>query len=243
MPAGSLTLELLSTGGGTCNSNPYAVCLSNFKINIASSCNVTIEPLMATNSYVPGIWSSNSAGTYKRLVACPTWSREAVAPAGSGSPDQSQMKAAIKQAIEQHIYGSDYAQTLSSVTWEIIGKVYLQTTIPESCSLKYAITQVRGWWADEMPAYALPRRVLCWRGAAYCHRLWRLHAAVPMTAGNGRVQHVDRQRCHAGRLRRTAWAPGRRQRMCKFVDGMQPGQATSGPRLPGWLRLRAVLDR
>ena len=149
MPAGSLTLELLSTGGGTCNSNPYAVCLSNFKINIASSCNVTIEPLMADNSYVPGIWSSNSGGTYTRLVSCPTWSREPVAPAGSGSPDQSQMKAAIKQAIEQQIYGSDYPQTLSGVTWQIFGQVYLATTIPESCSLKYAITQVRGWWADE----------------------------------------------------------------------------------------------
>ena len=85
---------------------------------------------------------------------------------------------------------------------------------------------------------------ICFAGrAAHCQSPHGCNAAVHIPAGNGRLQHVDRQRCYASRLRRTAWAPGRRQRVRKFVDGVQARQATSGPRLPGWLRLRAVLDR
>lgn len=142
-PAGSLTLDLLSTGGGSCSSNPLAICLNSFTINIAASCSVSITPLLASNDYVAGIWSSNSAGTYSRPVACPTWTSDAVVPASGSSASQAQMKAAIELAIEQHVYGSDYPLTLSSVTWIQDGQVSLATTIPGSCTLKYAITQVR----------------------------------------------------------------------------------------------------
>ena len=146
--AGNLTLDLLSTGGGACDSTPLALCLSSFRIDVDASCNVGITPLLASNVYVPGIWSSNSAGTYTRLVACPTWAREAVSPAGGSSATPAQMTAAIKSAIEQHVYGSDYPLSLSSVTWIADGQVSLATTIPGSCTLKYAITQVREWGVE-----------------------------------------------------------------------------------------------
>lgn len=137
--AASLTLDLLSTGGGSCDSNPLALCLSSFKIDIAAtSCAVTVTPLLASNTYVAGIWSSSSStGTYTRLMACPTWAREAVTPSGG----QAGLQAAIELAIEQHIYGSGYPQTLSS-SWNEAGQVTLTTTTG-SCTLKYAITQVR----------------------------------------------------------------------------------------------------
>ena len=149
--AGSLTLDLLSTGGGSCDSHPLALCLASLKIQIDASCNVGINPLLASNVFVPGIWSSNSAGTYKRLVACPTWMRTPLAPTGGTGPDQ--VRAAIKTAIEQHVYGSNQwlKQSLSSMTWSI-GTATLLTSVGGTCSLKYAVTQVNGWCAPVVAA-------------------------------------------------------------------------------------------
>lgn len=167
--AGSLTLDLLSTGGGSCSSNPLAICLTGFRINIAASCSVSITPQQASNDYVAGIWSSNSAGTYSRLVACPTWTSDAVVPDGGSSASQAQMKAAIKLAIEQHVYGSDYPLTLSSVTWIQDGQVSLATTIPGSCTLKYAITEVRaaGWTLGHAVQVLDILMWLCWQGRRF----------------------------------------------------------------------------
>jgi hypothetical protein len=114
--------------------------MSSFRIDVASSCNITIVPLLASNDYVAGIWSSNSGGTYSRPVACPTWAREAVAPVGGSSATPTQMKAAIKQAIEQQVYGSDYPLTLTSMTFPDTGALRLVTTIPGSCNLDYIIS-------------------------------------------------------------------------------------------------------
>ena len=59
----------------------------------------------------------------------------------SGSTLEEKLQATIELAIEQHIYGSGYPQTLSS-NWNVAGQVTLTTTAG-SCALKYAITQVR----------------------------------------------------------------------------------------------------
>ena len=99
---------------------------------------MTVTPLQASGNYVTGIWSSNASGMYKRLVACPTSAQAAVANAGSAS----QIKAAVQTALEQHIYGSTYVQSLSSVDWSAAGAVTLNTAAG-SCALKYAITAVR----------------------------------------------------------------------------------------------------
>jgi hypothetical protein len=141
--AGSLTLELLSTGGGSCDSTPLALCLSSFSIGVdASTCSVTVTPLQASSVYVPGIWSSNSGSTYKRPVACPTTARTAVTPAGSPNPSASQMQDAIRLAIEQHIYGSSLSQSLTGVLAWSSGLATFTPAAASSCSLKYAVTQV-----------------------------------------------------------------------------------------------------
>jgi len=150
MPAGSLTLDLLSTGGGSCDSTPLALCLSSFSIGVdATTCSVTVTPLQASGVYVPGIWSSNSAGTYKRPVACPTSARTAVTPSGSPNPSAAQMQDAIELAIEQHIYGASLKQDLTGVLGWSSGIATL-TAAAGSCTLKYAVTQVRrgGGWCE-----------------------------------------------------------------------------------------------
>ena len=129
----------MSITGSSCDSNQFALCLSSFSVGIASDCAVTVTPLQASGNYVTGIWSSNASGMYKRLVACPTSAQAAVANAGSAS----QIKAAVQTALEQHIYGSTYVQSLSSVDWSATGAVTLNTAAG-SCALKYAITAVRG---------------------------------------------------------------------------------------------------
>ena len=138
--AGSLTLDLLSTSGTNCESNAIALCLSSFSVNIDTSCNVQVAPLLADKISVPGIWSANPGATYKRLMACPTWARAAVGAAGGASADAPAMRAAIELAIEQAIYGSAYPLGVTA-TWSS-GTLSLATATG-SCTLKYAVTSVR----------------------------------------------------------------------------------------------------
>ena len=178
--AGSLTLDLVEATGTDCGSNAFAVCLSSFRIDIAADCAASVAPLSSTGVYVPGIWSSNPSGTYKRLVQCPTSARAAVT--NSGSP--SDIQGAIKTALEQHIYGSDYTLGLSSVAWSS-GTVTLNTATG-SCALKYGITNVRcaggaavllnaphmfGSAHPAFHAHPLPPAVCLPAGAARCHEL------------------------------------------------------------------------
>lgn len=139
-PAGYLKLDLVSvSGGGSCDSSLLATCLPSLRVGISAACVVSLTPLLVTGTtLVPAIWSTNPGGTYAQLSSCPTAATTAVDP--GSSPSQAQLKAAIEAAFEQHIYGADYQQALTSVTWTS-GTVSLLTT-SGSCTLKYAVTEV-----------------------------------------------------------------------------------------------------
>ena len=138
-PAGYLQLDLISTTGTSCNANQHALCLSSFQIGIAADCKVALTPLLGSGVYAPGIWSSNPSATYARLVACPSWTTATVDP-GSSSASPDQLKAAIKTALQQHVYGASYELGVSSVVWSE-GTVTVNT-VAGGCALEYAITQV-----------------------------------------------------------------------------------------------------
>ena len=139
-PAGYLQLDLVATTGTGCNANQHALCLSSFQIGIAADCTVALTPLLGSGVYAPGIWSSNPDATYARLVACPSWTTAAVDPGSTGATPE-QLKAAIKTALQRHVYGASYELGVSSVDWAA-GSVTVNT-VAGGCALQYAITQVR----------------------------------------------------------------------------------------------------
>jgi hypothetical protein len=139
-PAGYLQLDLMSTTGTDCNANQHALCLSSFQIGIAADCNVALTPLLGSGVYAPGIWSSNPGATYARPVACPSWTTAAVDP-GSSDATPEQLKAAIKTALQRHVYGASYELGVNSVVWSQ-GTVTVNT-VAGGCAIEYAITQVR----------------------------------------------------------------------------------------------------
>jgi hypothetical protein len=146
-----------ASGGASCQSSLYALCLPSLYIGITANCDVTVTPLLAGSgsSYVPAIWSSNPSGTYKQLVACPAAAGQAVQPGSSATP--AQLRAAARTALENHIYGPAYVQALSDVTWAS-GTVSL-TTVADSCLLKYAITDVSpssSTYSTQLGADAVP---------------------------------------------------------------------------------------
>ena len=130
----------MSTTGAGCNANQHALCLSSFQIGIDADCKVALTPLLGSGVYAPGIWSSNPGATYARLVACPSWTTAAVDP-GSSDATPEQLQAAIKTALQRHVYGASYELGVSSVGWA--NGTATVNTVAGGCALQYAITQVR----------------------------------------------------------------------------------------------------
>ncbi|KAL4421395.1 hypothetical protein ABPG75_010686 [Micractinium tetrahymenae] len=140
-----LKLDLISASGGAgCASTPLTLCLPSFRVQLDADCGITIAPPNSSwlqpgwwtpGGYVSAIWSANAADTYASLQACPTaWS----GPVASASPQgPAQVRAAIEQAVEQHVYGSGYSLA-TTAAWDT-GTLTLTTA--GSCALKYGITE------------------------------------------------------------------------------------------------------
>lgn len=150
LSAGYITLDLLSTNSTACDTNLHALCLASFQASIDADCKVALTPLNGSGVYVPGIWSTNAAGTYKRPVQCPT---SASAPVDPGSLTPSALKSAFQTALERHVYGAAFVLGISQVTWTN-GTVTV-ATVAGSCTLKYAITKVCAVGGAAAPAIHL----------------------------------------------------------------------------------------
>ena len=137
--AGYLKLDLLSsTGGASCGSTPLALCLASFRVDVTDGCTVSVTPLLAAGVYVPGLWSTNPGASYAKPLACPDGAGTAVAAAAPLAA--ADVQAAIELALERRVYGASYELGLSGA-W-LNGTLTL-TTAADSCSLKYAISEVR----------------------------------------------------------------------------------------------------
>lgn len=135
--AESLKFDLLSTTGSGCASSPQALCLQSYRVNVDIDCNIMVTPLSSAGNYVPGIFSSNPAGTYSQPITCPVATSGPVQAAQPQAP--SDVQAAIELALERHIYGSQYELAMTTA-WDN-GTFTMNTAA--GCTLKYAITQVR----------------------------------------------------------------------------------------------------
>ncbi|PSC76086.1 serine threonine [Micractinium conductrix] len=135
---GYLKLDLLSsTGGASCGSTPLALCLASFRVDVTDGCTVSVTPLLAAGVYVPGLWSTNPGASYAKPLACPDGAGTAVAAAAPLAA--ADVQAAIELALERRVYGASYELGLSGA-W-LNGTLTL-TTAADSCSLKYAISEV-----------------------------------------------------------------------------------------------------
>ncbi|KAL4424818.1 hypothetical protein ABPG77_011068 [Micractinium sp. CCAP 211/92] len=140
-----LKLDLISaTGGAGCASTPLALCLPSLRVQVDADCGIAVAPPNASwpqpgwwtpGGYVSSIWSANPADTYASLRACPTAVSGPVASASPQGP--AQVRAAIEQAVEQHVYGADYPLA-TSAAW---GNGTLTFTTAGSCALKYGFTE------------------------------------------------------------------------------------------------------
>lgn len=151
---GYLKLDLISTTGGAgCASTPLALCLPSLRVQVDADCGITVAPPNASwpqpgwwtpGGYVSSIWSANPVDTYASLRACPTAVSGPVASASPQGP--AQVRAAIEQAVEQHVYGADYPLA-TSAAW---GNGTLTFTTAGSCALKYGFTEVGRWGLNQL---------------------------------------------------------------------------------------------
>lgn len=100
---------------------------------------VSLSPLAADDNYVPAIWSSNEASTYRRLSECPR-----VAQVSQNATDSSAaaLRAATAAAFKLAIYGIEVVSTsISSISWSSAGTVTVTRASP-AATFEYAISKV-----------------------------------------------------------------------------------------------------
>lgn len=137
-------MELVGASG--VESHDLAKCLASATISISSTCAITIAAGATDNSFVPALWSSDSA-SYEQWKLCPAESPAAVTASTADSAD---VVDAIELALNGYIYGfnNNTAPTaalkssgVTTVSFAAAGKVTVAVT---GGSLVYAIRATTG---------------------------------------------------------------------------------------------------
>ena len=137
LPAGSFTANLFSTGGGVCNSNPFAKCFSSFTLATdvsGAGCGITLTPLAVSGVTVPALWTAASSGSAAVYVSCPT-----SALTGTGVADAAgtlEVLTAAKDVLNAAIWSTPVTELTSA---DLVQQGVF-SFISSTCTLQYRIT-------------------------------------------------------------------------------------------------------
>ncbi|PSC75222.1 serine threonine [Micractinium conductrix] len=113
---GHLKLEYVAPRG---NDDPIAKCLTSVRLDISSTCQVSLTPLQSSGSHVPGLWAADpdliGLGPIQntKWIECPSEARPAIQAttnfASITNPGQKleAVRRAIIKAFAGHVYGLD----------------------------------------------------------------------------------------------------------------------------------------
>ena len=148
--AGSFTADLFSTGGGACNSSPWAKCLSSFSLTAGvrgGNCGITLTPLAASGVTISELWTPAGSGSYAKYVTCPT---SALTATVGSSASISEILTAARGVLNSALWSTAVNELAADPA--VAGGVFSFTAA--ACTLQYRITSSTGIAGAETAACA-----------------------------------------------------------------------------------------
>ena len=146
--SGSFTADLFSAGGGACDANPFAKCLSSFTVtagSAAAGCGITLTPLAASGVTIPALWTASSSGSYAKYVSCPT---SALTTTVGDAASLADILAAAKDVLNSALWATAVTEVAADPTVATGVLSYTAAT----CALQYRITSSTGITGAEAAA-------------------------------------------------------------------------------------------
>ncbi len=112
-------MDIVGVSGTGADTHEVAKCLSTVRVNVAGTCDVTINAPAAGGSFVDALWatSGQSTKTYKQYQECPVVTGTAVTPTGGAAATPTDMQAAILAALNAHVYSGAKSSGINGITY------------------------------------------------------------------------------------------------------------------------------
>ena len=103
-------MDIVGVSGTGASTHEVAKCLSTVRVNVASTCAITINAPAAGGSFVDGLWATSGKATYAQYQECPVGTGASFTGGASTAAD-------IQTALNAHVYSGAKSSGITGITY------------------------------------------------------------------------------------------------------------------------------